>query len=520
MRVSWRTRPREEAIVDSREALRAIETVRRTPGDDASAEVLSAWARDYYWLAGRLLDHGASPVPRPDVVRAFEVAERMRARVLLEKLTGAPGGAGLPPDHPLARPDQTFARLDEVEAGLGADQALLSFFVGLDQELGGEAGGGAWLTASTRRGTSVHRLPDRVRLHAIVPVFVGLFESRDGREAAAAASLYSELLAPALAALPDGIARLVIVPDDALHHVPFAALRPAADAAPLVARYEIALAPSATLWLRWRTASRPPASRRALVLADPDIGAGGPARGPAEVRGSERAAASTLGTLPHARAEGRAIVRLLGSDSELWLGPAASEHALKGEPLGQFAVLHFAAHAVVDDERPDRSAVFLAPGSAREDGLLQLREVAELPLAGQAVVLSACRSARGSVLRGEGVVGLGRAFFQAGSQAVIGSLWPLRDDDAARLFRAFYRDLSRGSTVGAALQAAQRDAIHDGLPAAAWAGLVAVGDGSLAPVAAETTPRASTRLLLVAGFLALAASLLWRLLRAQRAPRR
>ena len=574
MRMSWRTRPREEATRESLAALRAIEALRRLPGDDAAAEVHSAWARDYYWLAGRLLDHGTAPAPRGDVARAFEVAERMRARGLLEALTAARAGEDLPRDHPLAREhrealervvevhrelldhrltgpsrraalarleslelaqeetrralravrpraaayaDQAFASLDEVEAGLGADEALLSFVVGLEEELGGESGGGAWLTVSTRRGSSVHRLPDRVRLQAIVPVFLGLFESRDGREAAAAASLYAELLAPALAALPENLARLVIVPDDALHHVPFAALRPAAGAEPLVARYEVALAPSATLWHRWRTAARAPASGRALVLADPAIGPNGaPARAPAQARGSALAAASSLGTLPHARAEGREIVRLLGHGSELWLGPAASEHALKAASLEPFAILHFAAHAVVDDERPDRSAVFLAPGSDREDGLLQLREVADLPLAGQAVVLSACRSASGSVLRGEGMVGLGRAFFQAGSHAVVGSLWPLRDDDAARLFRAFYRGLVRGSSVGAALRAAQREAIRDGLPAAAWAGLVAVGDGSLAPLPAPATAGTGTRRMLLAVPLLAAVALLWSLLRRRR----
>jgi CHAT domain-containing protein len=160
--------------------------------------------------------------------------------------------------------------------------------------------------------------------------------------------------------------------------------------------------------------------------------------------------------------------------------------------------------------------VFLAAGSDREDGLLQLREVADLPLAGQTVVLSACRSASGSVLRGEGVVGLGRAFFQAGSHAVVGSLWPLRDDDAARLFRSFYRGLSRGSSVGAALRGAQREAIRDGLPAAAWAGLVAVGDGSVAPLTAAAAPRAGVGPWLVAGVVAAALALSGLLLRVRR----
>jgi CHAT domain-containing protein len=112
---------------------------------------------------------------------------------------------------------------------------------------------------------------------------------------------------------------------------------------------------------------------------------------------------------------------------------------------------------------------------------LQSREIADLPLEGRVVVLSACRTAGGSVLRGEGVLSLARAFFQAGAPAVVGSLWPLRDDEAAALFSAFYDELARGKSLGAALRGAQRSAVARGLPAAAWAGLVVMGDPSRVP---------------------------------------
>jgi CHAT domain-containing protein/tetratricopeptide (TPR) repeat protein len=545
MRVSWRTRPREEAIAECLSSLDAIETLRRLQDDKGAAEVFSAWARDYYWLAGRLLDRGAQEPGREDVARAFAVTERMRARVLLEVLSASDDGRGRAADHPLtakrrdvlqrmaethrelldpglgpdarraalgrlesleleeeevrrglraaggraaASAEPRFARLEEVEASLDPEEALLSFTIGLWTELSGDFGGGAWLTVSTRRGTKAYRLPDRVHLQAVVPVFLGLFERRDGQEAGPAASLYKDLLADALADLPPGIERLVVIPDDALHRVPFAALRSAPAEEPLVARYQIALAPSATLWLRWKRASPPVAARPALVLADPILGdeARTPSvRGAAQERGGASVFGASLGALPHAREEGVSIVRRLGRRSELLLGRAASEQALKTTPLDQFGILHFAAHAVVDEERPERSAVFLAPGSASEDGLLQVREVVDLSMEGRVVVLSACRTARGSILRGEGVLGLGRAFFQAGSHAVVGSLWPLRDDDAALLFDVFYRRLDEGASLGAALRDAQRQAIRAGRPAAAWAGLVVMGNGGLRPVSAD-----------------------------------
>ena len=132
--------------------------------------------------------------------------------------------------------------------------------------------------------------------------------------------------------------------------------------------------------------------------------------------------------------------------------------------------------------RPQRSAVVLAPGSDNEDGLLQPRDIAGLDLNGKVVVLSTCQSGSGLVQRGEGVMSLARAFMRAGSPAVIGTLWPLRDDEASFLFEAFYRHLSKGKNLSAALQAAQRELIEAGAPERAWAGAVVLGKGRMAPM--------------------------------------
>ena len=137
---------------------------------------------------------------------------------------------------------------------------------------------------------------------------------------------------------------------------------------------------------------------------------------------------------------------------------------------------------MVDNQNPERSGVLLTPAPSSEDGLLQMREIVPLALDGRIVVLYSCRSASGTVLRGEGVMGIARAFFQAGAQTVIASLWPLRDDDGAALFDRFYHHLAAGQSVSAALRAAQLDRIRDGAPAYAWAGLVVLGEGGLVPI--------------------------------------
>jgi CHAT domain-containing protein len=271
----------------------------------------------------------------------------------------------------------------------------------------------------------------------------------------------------------------VIVPDGQLYLLPFGALRATASSAPLAVRYQLSIVPSATLWLRFRQAAPVPAPGVVLALADPAL-AGADLRQGAVERGWTRGV--RLDPLPQARREGRALVRYLGPPSRLLVGEEASESALKAFGPRRFRIVHFAAHALVDGENPRRSAVVLAPGSATEDGLLQPEEIARMGLDGALVVLSTCQGASGNALAGEGPLSLARAFFQAGARAVVASLWSLRDDEAAALFESFYRHLGRGASVAEALGAAQRQLIDDGAPAAAWAGVVALGDGGLVPL--------------------------------------
>ena len=272
-----------------------------------------------------------------------------------------------------------------------------------------------------------------------------------------------------MAELPSQVQRLVIVSDGELHRLPFEALRPARDQPRLAERFEIAVVPSATLWLRLRTTSVAPASDAALVFADPELarGSGGDA---------------LLAALPWARREARTIARTLRLDpSQVREGSAASEGFLKQASLGRYAVLHLAAHARADEAFPDRSAVFLAPGSSAEDGWLQPPEIAALDFGGRLVVLSACDSATGFLLAGEGPLSLARAFFAGGAGAVVATRWPMRDDDAAFVMDRFYRALASGVGVASALRRARQAAIDADRPAAVWAGLVLVGDGMRPP---------------------------------------
>lgn len=528
MRVSWQIGPPERALADSEAALDAIEALRDQQGGSSSQPGLfSTWAEAYYWLSGRLLEAGK-------LERGFRTIERMRSRSLIDALGLAQPGPGVPPallarradlildiaqvqrrlldpglgkkEHDdararlgrleseeedlrarIARADPafaalrppSFASLEKVRGTLAADEALLSFQIAPWKDLAGDFGGGSWLLASTRNGTQVYPLPDRIELRPAVDVLTGLLAEGGASATVVSAHLYKKLLGAALAELPAGIHRLVIVPDDALHRLPFAALRPAEREPPLASQYQVTVVPSATLWLRFREA-QPARPAPALVFADPVSPA--TTAGAAAKRGAAFASPIRFGKLPWARREGKSVIDHLDGDSKLLLDEAASETYLKQGGADRFGLLHFATHALTDDVNPDRSGVVLSPGNAKEDGLLQVREITDLELDGRVVVLSSCSSASGEILRGEGVMGLARAFFEAGAQTVVASLWPLRDDYGAALFDRFYLHLAKGKSVAAALQAAQRDRMEEGVPTEAWAGVVVLGNGDRVPV--------------------------------------
>jgi hypothetical protein len=540
MQFSWQAKPRPDAIRDSLAALDAIETLRGLQDDDeSSAGLFSNWTLDYYWLSGRLLQNAADD----DLELAFSITERMRARSLLDALHRSrqlpdaslpalaqrrdllrqisasqrqlmdptlPAGMrttilatledleirereaerqiGLSSRRDPTRP--SFATLAALQSSLAEDEALLSFQVGIWETSQADFGGGSWLLVLTPDSRAVFKIPDRSHFAPIVPVFSGLLAAGEGGDGVAAARLYADVFAGALERLPPATRRLIVIADGPLQQLPFETLRPAAGVPPIADRFEVAYAPSATLWLHWRETEMPGAARRALVFADPEIDESIDADAPA--RQAVLQNGLRLGRLPYARRESRAIERRLGSVDAL-IGRSASETELKGRDPQQYAILHFAAHAVSDEVRPERSAVLLSAGGDAEDGLLQAREIQQLDLRGRIVVLSACQTASGAVLNGEGVLSLARSFFEAGARAVIGTRWPIRDEDAAALFETFYRRLAESASLSEALAHTKREAAADGRPASAWASLVLLGDGGMRPFAAPLPPPASAR---------------------------
>jgi CHAT domain-containing protein len=178
----------------------------------------------------------------------------------------------------------------------------------------------------------------------------------------------------------------------------------------------------------------------------------------------------------------------------------ASAAYLKHAPLDRFRVLHLATHALVDERAVTRTALAVAPGEG-EDGFLGPSDLAALKLNADLVVLSACRSAGGVLVDGEGVQGLTAPLLEAGARSVVATQWRIGDRSTVAFVDDFYREMAGGRDVGEALQAAKIAALRRGAPAREWAAFTVIGDPLLSVPLHTPAPRGG-RWLIVAGVLA------------------
>jgi CHAT domain-containing protein/tetratricopeptide (TPR) repeat protein len=272
--------------------------------------------------------------------------------------------------------------------------------------------------------------------------------------------------------------RLLVAPEGALHFIPFAALpTPGAESwRPLVLDHEVVHLPSAATLaiLRQRSTGRRVAAGALAVLADPVFGSDDPRL--ASSSAAESAASKAADTepaprsewesglefrrLPHSRREAESIAALVEPGLR-WvaLDFEASRAAAMSQDLGRYRIVHFATHGFLNSRIPQLSGLTLSlvdESGSSVDGFLRLHEIYELELSADLVVLSACQTALGRAIRGEGLVGLVRGFLHSGAQSVIASLWQIEDDATARLMERVYSGLLRdGRPAAAALRQAQ-----------------------------------------------------------------
>jgi CHAT domain-containing protein len=263
--------------------------------------------------------------------------------------------------------------------------------------------------------------------------------------------------------------RLLIVGEGILQYLPFAALPEPGTGnantapAPLIINHEIITAPSASVMAvqRQETAGRKPAEKAVAILADPVFNADD-----ARVRQQPDQKLSTGGTrddfvrLRFSRYEADEIARLAPADATLKaVDFEASRDTALHPDLGRYRIVHFATHSLLNNEHPELSGVVLSQFNRSghpQNGFLRVYDVYNLRLGADLVVLSACQTALGGEIKGEGLIGLTRGFLYAGAPRVVASLWEVDDRATAELMRRFYEGmLGRRERAAAALRAAQ-----------------------------------------------------------------
>ncbi len=372
---------------------------------------------------------------------------------------------------------------------LDADTTLLEYSLGPDSSF-------VWVV--DREGLKSYRLAPRAVIEQATREAYDLVTARAGAPSAEPAQQRARRIAEADAALPGALRRLtdlvltpigvlpktprlVVVADGALQYLPFEILPVPSTSSererPTIVDFEIVTLPSAsTLSMqRARTAGRKRPLLGVAVFADPVFDVSDPrVRGKRTASVSDDAQARILAhaTEPTSASSAR-IARLRFTDEEAKailataageknlaaVGFAATKASVVGSALSAYRYVHFATHGFLDTERPSLSAIALslvdAAGSPRE-GFLRAHELYNLDLSADLVVLSACQTGLGKEIRGEGLVGLTRAFMYAGAARVIVSLWSISDRATATLMARLYREMLRDRrTPAASLRAAQ-----------------------------------------------------------------
>lgn len=458
------------------------------------------------------------PVPEPSrLERERQLREEIRLDALQRDLE-ASGDAGASGAPSLAEKLATLRRLEgldpapEADAGrfdderidriqrelAGPDTLLIEISLGRDR---------SWLWAVSRDRVSAHALPARESLERQAQDLHELLTGRQhdqagtARERRARAERQDErfheqgraLSAQLLGAVDDldAYRRLIVVADGLLAYVPLAALphpralAPGGGYRPLVVSHEIVCVPSLVvlLGIHERAASRaagpPPAAGRprVAVLADPVFSSDDPRVAPQRsmpppvgragvspaagvgLRGAGQGSLA-LPRLLASREEAATIERTaVGAEVRVATGFAVDRAATEAALTGANQVVHVATHGVLDDEHPMLSAMVASlvdPEGRRQDGFVRAQDVYALRVAAEVVVLSACETALGRRLRGEGITGLVHSLLHAGADSVVASKWKVDDSATQQLMAAFYRAMFvDGLDVSAALRAAQ-----------------------------------------------------------------
>jgi CHAT domain-containing protein len=366
--------------------------------------------------------------------------------------------------------DYEPVNLKEIQEHLQRENTLL-----LEYSLGNER---SYLWAVTGNSISSYELPGRATIDQLVravhelliapktkpadPESISSYEQRLSSSEKLYWEKASALSQMLFGSVRDQLAdkRLLIVSDGSLQNIPFEALplptaiEPQSEPQPLIVRHEVVSLPSASILMKLQQDKfqRKPTPGSVVVVADPVFGSDDP-RISRHTPTDNQQRYESFPRLYGARLEAEQILKLSPPTSKINLGFAANRDAIINGSLKNYQIVHFATHAVINTD-PALSGIVLSLFDAQgktQNGFLLNRDIADLDLSADLVVLSACETGTN-----EGINGMTSSFFYAGAQSVLTSLWAVDDIATADLMARFYSGvLQDGFTPAAALRRAQ-----------------------------------------------------------------
>lgn len=439
----------------------------------------------------------------------------------------------LNPDYDKMEEPRSYS-LQQIQNLVVADDqtVLLEYFLGPKA---------SYVWAVTRNGVKAFELPKSdVITAAVREVYQNVSKApaaeNNSELTEATAKLAEMILRPVADELT--ASRVIVVADGALNYIPFQLLPNPSTAEPLVAKYEVINAPSASTLgqLRQEKQQRQHGTKVLAAFGDPvfasnyaqfkDSSAGEVLA--AKTRDIEVEAdafdPNSIQPLLYTKRELKNLTEIVGAKSRVVSGFEASRETLDSLDLSQYSILHFATHGFFDPKKPEHSGFVLSTvdlTGRRQDGFITMPDVYRLHAPVDLVVLSACRTGLGEDIKGEGLIGLTRGFMYAGASSVVASLWKVDDEATAELMKHFYANmLQKGMRPAEALRSAQNTLREN--PAWQsphyWAGFVLQGEFK-EPIRLPLptgAPRAVQNMVGLALLLLLLAAIAWGYIRRRR----
>jgi CHAT domain-containing protein len=385
--------------------------------------------------------------------KAFLYAERSKSRAFLDLLSDS------------IQP----ATLQEVQQSIsGGESVILEYFLG-------DSSSSLWVITEEEHAMFV--LPGREALTDDIETFRFSLSQPDPSNlqffSKSAQSLYKQLMEPAAPYLKKK-KKLVIIPDGELFYLPFEALLTKApkkgkssdpSAFPyLLVKHQLAYGHSATILMNMPAGMQIDGDKKPSLLAfgDPEF-------------------STQYKRLGYSAEEVKNIASHFESGkADVFVQKEASEQRIKNIPLDRYNYIHFATHGTVDEVIPDFSSLVLSEDPERnEDGFLQAWEIMDLKLNADLVVLSACETGLGKLVRGEGLVGLTQSLVYSGASSVLVSLWSVADQSTSGFMTEFYKHLiTENQEISLSLQETKLSMIESADLAHPfyWAPFVLIGD--------------------------------------------